>query len=87
MEKQIGSGTRHQPGWSTLTLQLETSFLSTHHTDRRIKWKLVFEQTTSLPYFRVKLSCVMFAYKKKVMTFSDPMVTCSHPKLPIVSLR
>ena len=28
MEKQIGSGTRHQPGWSTLTLQLETSFLS-----------------------------------------------------------
>ena len=38
---------------------------------------------TSLPYFRVKLSCVclMFAYRKKVMTYSDPMVTYSHPKM------
>ena len=38
---------------------------------------------TSLPYFRVKLSCVclMFAYIKKVMTYSDPMVTYSHPKM------
>ena len=32
---------------------------------------------------RVKLSCVclMFAYRKKVMTYSDPMVTDSHPKM------
>ena len=32
---------------------------------------------TSLPYFRVKLNCVClkFAYIKKVMTYSDPMVT------------
>ena len=39
--------------------------------------------STSLPYFRVKLSCVclMFAYRKKVMTYSDPMVTYSHPKM------
>ena len=31
---------------------------------------------TSLPYFRVKLNCVclMYAYRKKVMTYSDPMV-------------
>ena len=38
---------------------------------------------TSLPYFRVKLSCVclMFAYKKKVMTYSDPVVTYSYPKM------
>ena len=50
---------------------------------------------TSLPYFRVKLSCVclMFAYRKKVMTYSDPMVTYSHhkitysyPKLPNLML-
>ena len=36
-----------------------------------------------MPYFRVKLSCVclMFAYRKKVMTYSDPMVTYSHPKM------
>ena len=34
---------------------------------------------TSLPYFRVKLNCVclMFAYRKKVMIYSDPMVTYS----------
>ena len=38
---------------------------------------------TSLPYFRVKLSrvCLMFAYRKKVMTYSDPMLTYSHPKM------
>ena len=38
---------------------------------------------TSLPYFRVKLSCVclMFAYRKKVVTYSDPMVTYSYPKM------
>ena len=38
---------------------------------------------TSLPYFRVKLSCVclMFAYRKKVTPYSDPMVTYSHPKM------
>ena len=38
---------------------------------------------TSLPYFGVKLSCVclMFAYRKKVMTYSDPMVTYSHRKM------
>ena len=38
---------------------------------------------TSLPYFRVKLNCVclMFAYRKKVMIYSDPMVTYSHPKM------
>ena len=53
MEKQIGSGTRHQPGWSTLPLQLETSFLSTHHTGRRIKWKLVLEQTTYTGEFKL----------------------------------
>ena len=38
---------------------------------------------TSLPYFRVKLSCVclMFAYRKKIMTCCDLMVTYSHPKM------
>ena len=38
---------------------------------------------TSLPYFGVKLSCVclMFAYRKKIMTYSDHMVTYSHPKM------
>ena len=42
-----------------------------------------FNYFTSLPYFRVKLSCVclMFAYRKKIMTYSDPMVTYSHPKM------
>ena len=40
-------------------------------------------ETTSLPYFGVKLSCVclMFVYRKKVMTYSDPMVTYGHPKM------
>ena len=35
---------------------------------------------TSLPYFRVKLSCVCLIEKKE-MTYSDPMVTYSHPKM------
>ena len=35
---------------------------------------------TSLPYFRVKLSCVCLI-EKKVMTYSDPMVTYSNPKM------
>ena len=40
-------------------------------------------QTTSLPYFGVKLSCVcLFLLKgRKVMTYSDPLVTYSHPKI------
>ena len=44
---------------------------------------LMIDDVTSLPYFRVKLSCVclMFAFRKKVMTYSDPMVTYSHPKM------
>ena len=39
--------------------------------------------TTSLPYFGVKLSCVclMFAYKKKIMTYSDPVVTHNYLKV------
>ena len=40
---------------------------------------------TSLPHFRVKLSCVCLPYvcfiEKKVMTYSDPMVTYSYPKI------
>ena len=38
---------------------------------------------TSLPYFGVKLSCVCikFAYRKKVMTYIDPMVTYSYPRV------
>ena len=38
---------------------------------------------TSFPYFGVKLSCVclLFAYRKKVMTYSDPIVTYSHLKM------
>ena len=38
---------------------------------------------TSLPYLWVKLSCVflIFAYKRKVMTYSDPIATYSHPKM------
>ena len=40
---------------------------------------------TSLPYFRVKLSCVCLMFRllieKIVMTYSDPMVTYSHPKM------
>ena len=45
--------------------------------------KHLIKRKTSLPYFRVKLSCVclMFAYRKKVMTYSDPMVPYSHPKM------
>ena len=46
-------------------------------------------EETSLPYFGVKLSCVclVFAYRK-VMTYSDSMVTYSHPKMTyIVTLR
>ena len=44
---------------------------------------------TSLPYFRVKLSCVclMYAYRKKVMTYSDPMVTYSYPKMTYSYLK
>ena len=50
---------------------------------RKYKVRLGSAKRTSLPYFRVKLSCVclMFAYRKKVMTYSDPMVTYSHPKM------
>ena len=49
--------------------------------DSAIKTSILTE--TSLPYFRVKLSCVclMFAYRKKIITYSDPMVTYSHPKM------
>ena len=52
-------------------------------TDRDASHLKIFLTETSLPYFRVKLSCVclMFAYRKKVMTYSDPMVTYSHPKM------
>ena len=54
------------------------------------------KDTTSLPYFRVKLSCVclMFAYRKKLaysypkvpyschkVTYSYPRVTYSDPKV------
>ena len=39
--------------------------------------------TTSWPYFGVKLICVClkFAYRKKVMTYIDPMVTYSYPRV------
>ena len=41
------------------------------------------KKMTSLPYFGVKFSCVclMFAYRKKVMTYSDPKVTYSYPRV------
>ena len=46
---------------------------------------LEFSKTvkTSFPYFGVKLSCVclMFAYRKKIMTYCDPIVTYSHLKM------
>ena len=42
-----------------------------------------FYSITSFPYFGVKLSCVclLFAYRKKVITYSDPIVTYSHLKM------
>ena len=48
--------------------------------------------TTSLPYFGVKLRCVclMFDFiERKVMTYSDLTVTYSHHKMayPTVTLR
>ena len=47
-------------------------------------------ERTSLPYFRVKLSCVclMSAYsmERKVTSYSDPIVTYSHPNLACQSV-
>ena len=37
---------------------------------------------TSLPYFRVKLSCQLrLPYSYPKMTYSDPKVTYSYPKM------
>ena len=64
---------------SKASLSAATTFLNMDLQMESIETK----KQTSLPYFRVKPSCVclMFAYKKKVMTYSDPMVTYSHPKM------
>ena len=74
---QPGEGRGHHPQTSGAEIQV-------HHISRQgtavkllnaMDWSRnkKFELRTSLPYFRVKLSCVclMFAYRKKVMTYSD----------------
>ena len=40
---------------------------------------------TSLPYFGVKLSCLLI--EKKVMTYSDPLMTYSHPNMNYSGLK
>ena len=46
-------------------------------------FKMKLDIDASLPYFGVELSCVclMFTYRKKVMTYSYPKVNYSDPKV------
>ena len=57
------------------------SNISKRYNSMMFKMKLDID--ASLPYFGVELSCVclMFTYRKKVMTYSYPKVNYSDPKV------